>query len=134
MPRPDAEQNEIHGQTNRLTMLTNKDLADELGCSTVTLKRRRFKLGLKPTFFNGCKHRWSRSDADRFILRWSTFTKKNVKQPSQTVGAGTGNSLLEKAKGNRRHGQRAGNRAVHRAADGKRVAASQRIGARASNS
>lgn len=103
-----------------MTLVTNQELADEMRCSVDTLAIRKKLLKLKATFDGYHGHRWSRPDADNFILRWSTYSQKNVKQSSKTVGARTGNAVLKKAKGNRRDGQRAGNRAGHQSADGKR--------------
>jgi len=96
-----------------MTMLTNKDLAAEMGCTIETLTMRRQLLKILPTFCGYNGQRWSRADADKFILQWSTFTQKNVTQSSSTMGARTRNAVPQKAQGNRRDGQRAGNRASH---------------------
>lgn len=116
-----------------MILFINKEVADELRCSVETLLARMRLVNFSPTFGGHNYHRWSRADVDEFIKLWSEYTKKYVKQSPQTLGARTRNAVPEKAKGNRRDGQRAGNRASHKSADGKRVAAPQRAGARTSN-
>ena len=116
-----------------MILFINKEVADELRCSVETLLARMRLVNFSPTFGGHNYHRWSRADVDEFIKRWSEHTKKNAIATPSSVGARTRNSVPKKTQGNRRDGQRAGNRAVHRAADGKRVAATERAGARTSN-
>jgi hypothetical protein len=56
-------------------MITNKELAAEMGVCVDTLAMRRKLLKLTPTFFRHSKHRWSRRDADNFIQRWSEYSR-----------------------------------------------------------
>ena len=111
-----------------MKLLTHKDIADEMGCCVATVKIRARIVKVLPTFQGNCAHRWSREQADLLILKWSKHTQQNAKQSPKAVGTRPRNFVPEKVKGNRRDGQRAGNRAGHQSADGKRQPATQRAG------
>ena len=111
-----------------MKLITNKELADEMGCSSETVCTRARLVQVKPTFASYNGHRWSREQADLLILKWSKHTQQNAKQSLKTVGTRSGNIVSEKAQGDRRDGQRAGNRAGHQSADGKRQSATKRAG------
>ena len=84
-------------------MLTNKDVASEMGCNRDTLRSRCKLTKTKPTFSGYSGHRWTRKQADLLFQRWSDYTQKKYVTPSKALGKGTRKSLPHQTQRTRRN-------------------------------